>query len=215
MYSYVNQVELQSQKSRTRHSSTNTSSYLPTSETRPYDIASVVVPTLDNVPGLLYLGPAPGKKDKKWNRNLDIDMKVIKELDIDVVVCMLEWAEMSFLQIPDYPHVMQHNNFHFYHAPTIDHTAPILADIVVIVPIIARYLLNGKNVLVHCRGGMGRAATICACVLIYLHRLYGFDVDEYTGSDAVRDVRMVRPKAMKNKEQVEMVHLYADLVDKL
>ncbi len=185
--------------------------YLRTSWDRPYDLASVVVPTFDDVEGELILGPAPGKKDDKWNRDMDYDIEVLKELEVDVVICMLEWSELSNLDMIDYPTIIQQEGILFYHIQTEDHTAPELGSIIVIVPLVARYLLDGYNVLVHCRGGMGRAATICACVLIYLNHIY--EEYEYTAQDAIKDIRYVRPKALKNKSQVQIIEEYTDYIE--
>lgn len=186
--------------------------YRPTSKTRPYDLASVIVPTFDNIPGQLFLGPAPGKKDTKWNRDLNVDLETLHDLDVDIILCMLEWSEMLYLRIPNYSVLVQHDDFLFHHVPTVDHTAPALDDIVVIVPLMAQYLLEGYNVLVHCRGGMGRAATICACILVYLHRHFG--IIDYYSKNAINDIRIVRPKAMKNESQMLMVDKYAKFLDK-
>ena len=53
-------------------------------------------------------------------------------------------------------------------------------------------LRNARDVLVHCRGGLGRAGTIAARLLIEL----GMDPPT-----AIRQVRAVRPGAIENPEQ--------------
>jgi ADP-ribosyl-[dinitrogen reductase] hydrolase len=55
-------------------------------------------------------------------------------------------------------------------------------------------LRSGRNVLVHCRGGLGRAGTIGARLLIELGMEH-----------AVRQIRAVRPGAIETREQEKYV----------
>ena len=57
-------------------------------------------------------------------------------------------------------------------------------------------LRSGRNVLVHCRGGLGRAGTIGARLLIEL----GMEP-----ATAIRQVRAVRPGAIETREQEKYV----------
>jgi hypothetical protein len=41
----------------------------------------------------------PGKKDIRWNRDLQLDLNAIKDNNIQVIVCLLEWSEMKKLVI--------------------------------------------------------------------------------------------------------------------
>ena len=57
-------------------------------------------------------------------------------------------------------------------------------------------LRSGRDVLVHCRGGLGRAGTIAARLLIEL----GMEP-----ATAIRQVRAVRPGAIETLEQEKYV----------
>jgi ADP-ribosyl-[dinitrogen reductase] hydrolase len=57
-------------------------------------------------------------------------------------------------------------------------------------------LRSGRDVLVHCRGGLGRAGTIGARLLIE------FGMEPAT---AIRQVRAVRPGAIETREQEKYV----------
>lgn len=57
-------------------------------------------------------------------------------------------------------------------------------------------LRNGENVLVHCRGGLGRAGTIAARLLIELG---------WKPGDAIARVRAVRPGAIETRAQEKYV----------
>ena len=57
-------------------------------------------------------------------------------------------------------------------------------------------LREGRNILVHCRGGLGRAGTIAARLLIEI----GIDP-----KIAISEVRAVRPGAIETVEQEKYV----------
>ncbi len=57
-------------------------------------------------------------------------------------------------------------------------------------------LSDGSRVLVHCKGGLGRAGTIAALMLVEL----GMTVDE-----AIRTVRAARPGAIETRAQEAFV----------
>jgi len=57
-------------------------------------------------------------------------------------------------------------------------------------------LQNGSNVLVHCRGGLGRAGTVAARLLIEV----GMEPET-----AIAKVRKVRPGAIETSEQEQFV----------
>ena len=61
---------------------------------------------------------------------------------------------------------------------------------------------QGDNVLVHCRGGLGRSGTIAALLLIEFGLLNGL---------AIAQVRIARPGAIDIAEQEEYVRLYVAL----
>lgn len=174
-----------------------------TSEQDPYriiDIAHIVSnPSTPNIKGRLSLSISPGKKDSKWNRSLQMDLDAIKSNGIQVIVCLLEWSEMRMLGISDYPRQAQESGFLFYHMPIRDRGTPHQNEINVLVPILVQHLASGQNVLVHCRGGLGRAGTICACCLGH----FG-----YEGRSAIETVRKMRPGAVQTNKQAECVVQY-------
>jgi protein-tyrosine phosphatase len=65
---------------------------------------------------------------------------------------------------------------------------------------------QGDNVLVHCRGGLGRSGTIAALLLIEFGLPNGL---------AVAQVRIARPGAIDIAEQEEYVRRYVALSTKL
>lgn len=164
------------------------------------DIANVVVDVSNqNRKGKLSIAFCPGKQDDTWNRNLEMDLTTMKQDGIHVIVCLLEWSEMKKLNIMDYPFKAQEQGFIFYHLPIRDRSVPKQSEINVLVPTLVKLLSDGKHILVHCRGGLGRAGTICACCLIH----FGYD-----SKDAISTVRKQRQGAIQNSKQEECIATY-------
>jgi ADP-ribosyl-[dinitrogen reductase] hydrolase len=171
-----------------------------TSEQSPYlivDIAHVAVDPIKK--GRLSVSISPGKKDNRWNRDIDLDLKSIKNNGIKVIVCLLEWSEMRMLDIVDYPRKAEESGFLFYHLPIRDCGVPSPNEINVLIPILVQHLVNGQNILIHCREGLGRAGTICACCLVH----FGYD-----GKSAIETIRKRRPGAIQTHRQEDCIMQY-------
>ena len=177
-----------------------------TSQQSPYtivDVVHVVDPTHPDIKGRLSISLCPGKKDHRWNRDLEIDLAAIRDDGIQVIVCLVEWSEMKTLSISDYPRRAQEQGFLFYHLPTKDRRAPLVSEVGALVPIIVQHLSAGQNVLVHCRGGLGRAGTICACCLGH----FG-----HNGKAAIELVRKQRPGSIQTNCQIVCVSSYCQQI---
>ena len=121
------------------------------------------------LPGRLGITSAPGKKDKKWDRDLVADLKVLRSHGVDVIVSLLEDEEYAQLGIAKYPALAEAHGIRFVRTGIRDlhephHEAPFRA---VVAQIIAE-LKAGRTVFVHCRSGVGRAVLTATCVLIAL-----------------------------------------------
>lgn len=51
--------------------------------------------------------------------------------------------------------------------PTMDHSAPTLAQLRMGAAFVDAAVRAGKTVLIHCHAGVGRSALLCACYLVY------------------------------------------------
>lgn len=143
----------------------------------------------------LCVSIAPGRLD----RCLHSDLQAIKSNNIHVIICLLEWSELVNINISNYPTEAQKMGFYFYHLPVKDHHTPNLEDASNLVDTIIYHLSVGHNVLIHCKGGQGRAGTISACCLCKLG---------YYPDDAVKTVRTLRRRAIKRDHQVNFVRGY-------
>jgi protein-tyrosine phosphatase len=87
------------------------------------------------------------------------------------------------------------------HSPVKDFSVPSIEQAARLTEMIFSDVTEGKNVLIHCMGGLGRTGTIAACVLVRT----GISPD-----DAVAKVRSVRPDTLENDAQVGFVREFAE-----
>ena len=69
---------------------------------------------------------------------------------------------------------------------------------------VVQRLEQGQNVVVHCRGGLGRTGTLAACVLVAL--------DRHTAGEAIGAVREARKGTVQTREQEDFVRLFEGMV---
>jgi ADP-ribosylglycohydrolase len=167
-----------------------------TSKTHPLRIDELPVAN-----GRLGLTLCPGKKGDSvygtpWARDLDTDIEAIREWRGDMVLTLIEAHEFDMLGVPEFPDKMR-AAFEWHHLPIRDQDVPG-ADFarawVELGPRIAECLAGGGRVLVHCRGGLGRAGTVAARILL----------DQgFSPRQAMSRVRQVRKEAIEYKKQEE------------
>lgn len=151
--------------------------------------------------GITFL---PGKKGPsinggEWDRDLAADMEVVRQWGAHAVVSLVESDEFRWLRVKNFPDAVRSIGAAWHHLPIVDVSVPdamFEARWVYHGHVLRERLRRGESVLVHCRGGLGRAGTIAARLLIEL----GADPDT-----AVRYVRRVRPGAIETPEQLRHV----------
>jgi protein-tyrosine phosphatase len=112
--------------------------------------------------GRLAIMPRPRGGD--W---LEDEIQSWRRSGVDVVVSLLTREEQTELNLPDEESLCRANGIAFVSFPIVDRSVPSSTEAFSEqVSKLAEQLANGKNVAVHCRQGIGRAALVAICVLI-------------------------------------------------
>lgn len=155
--------------------------------------------------GRLGVTFAPGKKARSaygspWSRDLDLDLGRMRQaLGVEVLVPLVEDDELLHLAIPDLVPKAEALGMTVHRLPIPDGEVPEPAAALLLVDRIVAALAAKQTVVVHCRGGLGRAGTIAACTLVRLGE---------TPKDAMATVRRVRPGAIENRRQERFVEQF-------
>jgi ADP-ribosyl-[dinitrogen reductase] hydrolase len=168
-----------------------------TSLSHPLYIATLQVPGAEGRIGMTF---CPGKRGDSvfgdaWHRDLGIDLDVIKNWGAAVVVTLMEEHEFEMLKVDDLPGQVRQRGMEWLHLPIPDLSAPCIEfermweeDGGRI-----RTLLSlGENVLLHCRGGLGRTGTVAALLLVEFGA---------ASADAITLVRQTRPGTIETQVQ--------------
>ncbi|WVN90678.1 uncharacterized protein L203_105920 [Cryptococcus depauperatus CBS 7841] len=122
---------------------------------------------LSSCPGKRLRLDGPSKRRGPVCRDLIKDLKRIKNEGVGCVVCCLDNEELALLGVPwdNYRDVAAEIGLDVIRLPMPDGFTPVSIELfdAQVTLIVTRYSLQGVNVLVHCRGGVGRAGiTACA-----------------------------------------------------
>jgi protein-tyrosine phosphatase len=160
--------------------------------------------SVDGVTGLIGITFCPGKHGEshggfRWERDLDQDLKVIADWRADAVVTLIEVHDFDMLGVPKLGEQVRACGMEWHHLPILDVEPPDVRFEDAWVnsgPKLHGILRRNGRVLVHCRGGLGRAGTVAARLLVE------FDVPP---KEAVARVRRARPGAIQTGEQMQYV----------
>ena len=115
-------------------------------------------------PGRLAIMPRPRGDD--W---LEDEVRSWRQAGVDVVLSLLTPDEVAELDLTDEEELCRANNIQFLTFPITDRGVPASREAVLdLVAKLAGYVADGKSVAIHCRQGIGRAALIAACCLVWL-----------------------------------------------
>jgi ADP-ribosyl-[dinitrogen reductase] hydrolase len=168
-----------------------------TSLTDPLQIATITVGENGGKVGITF---CPGKKGLSvfgapWDRDLTVDVDAIRAWGASSVLTLIEPNEFDLLSVKGLPEAVRAAGLVWFHAPIPDVSIPgpaFKAAWRTIGPRISEQLSDGQSVVVHCRGGLGRAGMIAAMLLV----LMGEDPRQ-----AIERVRAVRPGAIETPAQ--------------
>jgi ADP-ribosylglycohydrolase/protein-tyrosine phosphatase len=180
-----------------------------TSLTHPLRIDAV---SPRGVAGSIGMTLCPGKIQRnavtgEWRRDLREDLAVIKAWGATAVLNLLTDTEMRELGVPQLEDPVTQRGMDYFHLPIEDGGVPdgeaenrwseigaCLRD----------YLKQGHNVLIHCKGGLGRTGTMAARLLVELGS---------SSKEAVKEVRNARPGAIENSLQEQYIHRQLPVIE--
>ncbi|KAG2051193.1 phosphatases II, partial [Suillus hirtellus] len=196
--------------------------------------------------GNLMLSSCPGKKVRLASRvrgrgavcrNLDTDLRRISQVGARCIVCCLDDEELHFLGIcwSDYVSSAHRAGMDILRIPLPEGLAPLSPQPLdeSLTKLIDDYTMRGASILVHCRGGLGRAGLIACCWALKIDLCGWINVDlspnpadgtdgleNYVRRDilqlvehAITVVRRQRSvKAIETLKQVRFLTEYADFL---
>jgi ADP-ribosyl-[dinitrogen reductase] hydrolase len=172
-----------------------------TSLSHPLQIAEVSVPGATGVIGITF---CPGKKQAAaltgaWDRDLRLDLNAVRAWGAATVITLLEPHELEELDVVGLGPEVCARGMAWLHLPIRDVSKPdhrFEAAWAEHRSTLRHQLSSGARVLVHCKGGLGRAGTVAALLLIELGVAH---------SDAIHQVRQARKGAIETPEQESYV----------
>jgi len=153
----------------------------------------------------------PGKKQPfaqtgSWNRNLDTDLEAIKAWGATHLVTLIAPWEFVDLDVIALPKRAKAHGLIWHHAPILDGHAPDIlpegftpeewfeAKWPIILPELHAALDRNEGVVVHCKGGLGRAGTVAALLLALRD-------PTLSAEEVIRRIRKARPNAIETVAQ--------------
>ena len=142
-----------------------------TSETDPIRIAAVT-PGDDH--GRIGITLCPGKTDPQgisgaWSRDLATDLDAVERWGATAVVSLITDEEIDYLGVRGLAAAVRERHMEWWHVPIPDGRPPgpdFEDGWAVAGEAIRDRLRAGFDVLVHCKGGLGRAGTVAARLLV-------------------------------------------------
>jgi ADP-ribosyl-[dinitrogen reductase] hydrolase len=165
-----------------------------TSQSHPLRIAEVSAGPNRGLIGITF---APGKKQKsafsgRWDRSLAADLDLIAAWNAAAVVTLVESHELESLQISAIGSEVRRRHMEWHHLPIEDVSVPDSTFEATWDRDSSRLrslLEGGCNVLIHCKGGLGRAGMVAARLLVEL------------GTAPAKAIELVR--AARSKDAIE------------
>ncbi len=173
---------------------------MKTSLTHPLEIPAVAAGK-----GRLGMCMCPGKRQPRaitgpWDRDLALDMDALAAFGADILITLMEMEELeSATPAAELKAAAEDRGMVWLHLPIPDFNAPGAAfedGWKIHGPNVRAALGEGRNVVVHCRGGRGRSGLVAARILVEM------------GEDpraAIHAVRKANPLAIETPAQEDHV----------
>ncbi len=163
--------------------------------------------------GKLGMTFAPGKQgystyhvNTLLDRDLVLDVKDLKLAGMDILVSLLEDHEYRNLNITELAQEVEDSGMGFIGYQIRDMDVP--TNVITFCQMIEKLrfdLISGKNVVVNCRGGLGRTGLLVACLLA---------ANGYQYDDCVEITRKARPGTIQTQVQHSFLRTFVNAVQK-
>ncbi len=151
-------------------------------------------------PGRLGMTICPGRRDH--GRALAVDLDALRGFGVSRHLCLLSDEELAWAGVAGLAGEMAARSIELRQLPIRDQGAPGFDDAFAVARWCLEATRRGQHVTISCMGGLGRAGTIAACVLVLL----GSSAEE-----AIAQVRKARgPRAVETRVQEAFVARFAD-----
>jgi ADP-ribosyl-[dinitrogen reductase] hydrolase len=165
---------------------------------------------IPGVPGTIGITFCPGKVQADamsgtWERDLRVDMQVVKSWGATAWLNLLTTTEMLDLKVGNLEVVIKGSGIRYYRIPIEDGGIPAVTfekSWNTAGAQLREELLRGGKVLIHCKGGLGRSGMIAARLIVELGAM--------TPEEAIRRVRASRLGAIET--HVQEMHVLATRV---
>jgi protein-tyrosine phosphatase len=185
--------------------------WVGTSESNPIEVDFLPDEEV-GTPGRLGMTFAPGmwagSIRGRWERDLAADMQELEEkYETDVLISLMEDHEYHGYRIPELLEKDRLGGIEILRFAIEDMGVPREAEserFEATIQEIVRRLEQGQNVVVHCRGGLGRTGTVAACALV--------EFGKHSADEAIGAVRKARKGTVQTREQEDFVRLFDETV---
>lgn len=172
-----------------------------TSESHPLQVA-----TLATGRGAIGITFCPGKHQHlassgNWARSLASDLDTLARWSVSEIITLVESHELDALRVPHLGAAIVSRGWRWHHWPIIDGKPPDQRFVSAWAresDALAARIRHGARVVVHCKGGLGRAGTVAT--LIWSAVTGNTDVDH-----GIALVRQARPGAIETSAQEEFL----------
>jgi tetratricopeptide (TPR) repeat protein/protein-tyrosine phosphatase len=190
-----------------------------TSETHPIRVDFIKSET-HPILNLIGITLAPGKKQatpfsgEAWDRDVHADLSRMRDVyGLNILVSLLELSEYRELGVEDIPRHCQSLGIRHHMHPIVDGSIPRdRARFDREIRNLSNNLAEGKRIVIHCKGGLGRAALTAACLVIHASRGVVSAkeaielVQQARGQDAINDLRQQKFIDDYHEEYIGLKH---------
>ncbi len=150
----------------------------------------------------IYITILPGRKDRL--RDLDRDLKTIKEHGVDSVMCLVTPDELEYYGVSELIPEYQKSGLETLSFPILDQHAPGQKGLLEALSWLDQQRRKNRTVLIHCVGGLGRSGLVAAAYLMQ----NGMDLQ--SSVETVRQARSER--AIETREQMDFLERFSTMV---